>query len=334
MRKILFSLVVSILLFLTAQASPPGCKASPGTTAKIIATAMKTIYNVFPIRIAGIKVLDFKGLEDVDPVKSPICVCWMGTPPIPRIGIPVSLWEPVRILETVKMPYCSPFTGMYLPIGINAQNLGGGATQNEGNQHISGAQVHYMIFPVWTVLELFLDFICLEHTGFDIAYLSELDPLWQDEILTAVIEPEAVVFANPVTQFACMVDATTSTIGFPLDPLFWCMGSWGSSYPLAGFSESTDYIEANAAIAAKMIYKLHRQGILWGSIGKQGLCGKYPMPIWRKSQYSLLLLHPIPDIIREPIGRSGMIWDWAKNYPLSGDNFVWMLYRKRDCCAF
>ena len=334
MKRLLVALLFLSILIEKSFGAPPGCQASPATTAKITVTAIKTLYNVFPIRIAGIKVLDWKGLEDVDPIKSPICICFMGTPPIPRIGIPVSLWEPVRIIETVKIPYCSPFTGMYLPIGINAQNLGGKASQNTENSEVAKQNVHYMIFPVWTVLELFLDFICLEHTGFDIAYLSELDPLWQDELLTAVIEPEAIVFSNPITQLACMVDATTSTIGFPLDPLFWCMGSWGSAYPLAGFTQNKDFTEANAAVAAKMIYKLHRQGILWGSIGKQGLCGKYPMPIWRKSQYSLLLLHPIPDIIREPIGRSGMIWDWAKNYPLSGDNFVWMLYRKRDCCAF
>jgi hypothetical protein len=31
----------------------------------------------------------------------------------------------------------------------------------------------------------------------DILYITEIDPLWQDSELTAIINPEAVLFANP-----------------------------------------------------------------------------------------------------------------------------------------
>ncbi|XLF14118.1 TraU family protein [Klebsiella pneumoniae] len=39
---------------------------------------------------------------------------------------------------------------------------------------------------------------CLEGGDMDIAYLSEIDPTWVDSSLTTILNPEAILFANPI----------------------------------------------------------------------------------------------------------------------------------------
>ena len=80
MKRLLVALLFLSILIEKSFGAPPGCQASPATTAKITVTAIKTLYNVFPIRIAGIEVLDWKGLEDVDPIKSQSVFALWGLP--------------------------------------------------------------------------------------------------------------------------------------------------------------------------------------------------------------------------------------------------------------
>ncbi|WP_408642758.1 TraU family protein, partial [Acinetobacter baumannii] len=75
---------------------------------------------------------------------------------------------------------------------------------------------------------------CLEGGDMDIAYLSEIDPTWVDSSLTTILNPEAILFANPIAQGACAADALASAFHMPLDVLFRCGGSHGSLYPLNG----------------------------------------------------------------------------------------------------
>ncbi|WP_181664457.1 TraU family protein, partial [Escherichia coli] len=68
---------------------------------------------------------------------------------------------------------------------------------------------------------------------------SEIDPTWTDSSLTTILNPEAVIFANPIAQGACAADAIASAFNMPLDVLFWCAGSQGSMYPFNGWVRET-----------------------------------------------------------------------------------------------
>lgn len=46
------------------------------------------------------------------------------------------------------------------------------------------------------MLQAVLDNGCLENLGFDVAYLTELDPLWNDDELTRILNPDVYLFAN------------------------------------------------------------------------------------------------------------------------------------------
>ena len=82
-----------------------------------------------------------------------------------------------------------------------------------------------------------------------------------------------------------------------------------------------------------MIYKLHRELILWGSVGSQGLCGNYPMPIWKKTAYRLQPVLPEATAEAIVVGETGISWDSMKNPPNSFNNYSLVLFKKRDCCA-
>ncbi|NMV20790.1 conjugal transfer protein TraU, partial [Vibrio parahaemolyticus] len=90
--------------------------------------------------------------------------------------------------------------------------------------------------PLLVMLDLFMDGNCNAdgYMDFDLMYLSELDPTWLNDELAFFTQPEAAAVANPLAISACTADAASSTLGKPIDQLFWCAGSWGHLYPLSG----------------------------------------------------------------------------------------------------
>lgn len=341
LKKILISFFISAIFYSNASAAAgtpaavAACSAATkGATSaiQILTSTITTIYNILPIKIAGVSITPSMGLEDIAGKSAPICMCMT---PFPRIGIPFELWEPNALIDVSSIPNCVPTLGMSLPIGVVAgssfQEINKDNTQNKESY-----QITYIKYPLFKMLSLFLDILCLDLDGsIDIAYLSTIDPLWQNDMWSIVVNPDAFLFANPIAQFACIPDSVTSQVGFPLDPLYWCFGSWNQTFPLTKSTSGVSSPEAAMAIAAKTLFKLHRQFMLWGSIGDLGLCGKYPMPIMRKSQYMMYPVYPLmTHPFRIPIGRTGMIWSPGQDVPVVNSH-VWsiMTYKKRNCCA-
>src|SRR3546814_17824797 len=86
-----------------------------------------------------------------------------------------------------------------------------------------------------------------------------------------------------------------STGKLPLDPLFWCAGCLGPMYPMNGnISGHIGHVQSSRLALSRFAFKLHRQGIAWGTMGKKGLCGKYIMPIMKKQQYRFQATVPSP----------------------------------------
>ena len=290
--------------------------------------------GIFPVKIGGVELVGSDIDSPPDNISSPICVC--GSP-VPKIGITASFWEPARLVETVKDPYCFPLIGAQLS-NPKPGFLGGGKEGlGEDLPPETFQQAHWYIFPVWGILDLFADVPCLEKAPFDIAYMTEIDPLWNSDISSFILDPEALLFGNPAAQLACIADSVASNAGYPNDPLFWCMGSWGSAYPLTGHIASDDYVQANAGLGARMIYKLSRETLTWDP--GINVCGPTLTPIWVKSHYRMQIAKPVRGSIITPIGRSSLIWGGGKNPPWGSvsngpDDFLWMIFRKVSCCIF
>lgn len=289
---------------------------------------------LFPITIGGMRVSSSG--EDTGNPRTFMCTC---RTPVPRVGIPISFWEPVRLVDVTRTPYCMVNLG-----GISLQERGAqgrGSVQN--GQGASTARlrhsfyhVHWYVYPVLYWLELLTDFVCMEKGQLDVAYLTELDPLWNDDEIAFILNPEAVLFANPLAQGACAADCTAASIGFPQDGLFWCGGCQGSIYPFTGsVTAHVGGVQASMLLVQRMIAKLHREGLLWGTMGKDGWCDRYPMPVLKKTQYKMQMIYPIPSTSSGacyPLGRSDSLWASSKEYPYQGEDFGYLIWRKRNCC--
>ena len=340
LKKILISLLIGFSVSYAGAITSAQCKVATkgfSSAVEIATKSITTIYNVFPIRIGNVPLFKFPNLEDHSELSSmPVCFCIKPPSPIPIPGVKISLWEPIALVETTALPLCTPTFGMSIPLNIGIGTSSIGSVDTESIHTLNTYQAHYIKYPVFKLLNMFMDFVCLQIDGsIDIGYLTEIDPVWQNDSWSAILNPEVFLVSNVIAQFACIADAIASSMGFPLDPLWWCFGSWGSAFPLTQNVEGTTNVEAAANITAKLLMKLHRQLMLWGSVGEAGLCYKYPMPVMRKSQYGIFPIYPIGFPYRIPVGRTGFLWDEGQDMPVINlHTWVWSVYRKRDCCAF
>ena len=246
---------------------------------------------LFPISIGPIRMGSAAGAPDTPNPSSPICFC--GSP-IPRIGLSLGVWEPARLMDVSRKPWCFPnLGGLTIDPGLPAAR---GKTGSSGGDGAQGSvwHAHYYVYPLLSWIGALLDLGCLEGGSLDIAWTSELDPAWLDDELSFLLNPEAALFANLPAQAACAADCAAASAGLPLDPMFWCAGCQGGMYPLTGnVAAHVGGVQASLLAAQRLVYRLHRAGIAWGTSGPAALCGRYPMPVMKKSQYRWQMTQPV-----------------------------------------
>ena len=216
---------------------------------------------------------------------------------------------------------------------------GRGRTGSSGGDGATGSvwHAHYYVYPLLSWIGALLDLGCLEGGSLDIAWTSELDPAWLDDELSFLLSPEAALFANLPAQAVCAADCAAASAGLPQDGLFWCAGCQGGMYPLTGnVAAHVGGVQASLLAAQRLVYRLHRAGVAWGTSGSSALCEKYPMPVMKKSQYRWQMTQPVPATTPRtgcnPTGRSSALWETLRELPVSGESFGYLLWRKRNCC--
>ncbi len=288
---------------------------------------------VFPISIGPAKItLDQQDAGDDPPL---ICTCPAPPPLFIRYGIGIGYWEPARVAEVVRTPWCSPTLNGTVLADYEAPR-GAHAGNSDGERH-AFYHVHWFTYPLLSWIgAAFTSAVCGVEDSFDLAYVTELDPLWDDDELSFLINPEAVLFANPIAQAACIADTVAATVGFGLDPLFWCSGSQGSVYPISGSSaHHVGGVDTSLLMTHRMAFKLHRQGIGQDTSTTGAMCGSQLQPILRKNQYKTHMLYPVrTNNGSVPFGRPSAIWAAGREYPYEGEDFSHLVWRKRLCCAF
>ena len=328
-----FLAAVGVLCATPAWAGTPG-----SCTGKFVNPITDVCWScMFPLSVGILKIWP-SSRPDTDNPALPVCAC--GSP-VPRIGIAVGFWEPVRLVDVTMKPWCFVnLAGTTIKPGFDiGHGTYGGTSMSGGNAQMTAKwNVHWYVYPLLYWMEIATDFLCLEQSSFDIAYVTEIDPLWQDDTLTTLINPEAAVFANPIAQVACAGDCIAATTKKPLDALFWCAGCQGSFYPLNGnVSAHMNPIQSSRLVADRMAYKLHRELLAWGTMGSKGLCGKYAMPIMRKQQYRFQMVNPTPMVSGRyacpTIGSSDLKPGSGRTFPVVGEDIGYLVWRKRNCCA-
>jgi len=279
---------------------------------------------------------------------SPVCMCMKslvpGAPPLPTPGITLGFWEPTRMVDITRTPYCM--------VGLGGLQLATSSSEKVGSYHKSKGKLvkhnsfyylHYYVYPLIYWLELITDLICLEQTTFDLAYLSELDPTWNDEKLQNLLNPEGFLFGNPLVQAACAIDCVKATVDIASDNMFWCSGCWGNMYPWGGRNaDHVGGVQNSSLLTTRILAKMHRVGLEKSTSTTDAsfdgkICRKETQLKIKKSQYKLQMVYPSStkgQIGCWPVGMSDMLYSSFKEYPHDGQDWSYVIWRKRNCCAF
>jgi conjugal transfer pilus assembly protein TraU len=295
---------------------------------------------IFPIMIGGVAL---GGSADRAPdgraESQFLCLCEDGGPMGISIGTPVALWEPARLVELTRLPYCSPTLGGIRLQITNSRLLGGASQAEHDDSDTMFYNYHYFAFPLLIILELLTMAECNAdgYVDFDLMYLSELDPTWNDDELAFYTAPEVALFANPFAQMACIADAALGLAGQTMDTLFWCAGNWGGLYPFTGHVIQSDpgssRVLATSLAAARAIAALHRRGLAWKTMGEDALCGAYLFPTIPKTQYRLEMFFPVAESNdNHAIGETPFRWGEWRNIP-GYEDYVYLVWRWKDCCV-
>ena len=282
--------------------------------------------------------------RDTKNPSSPLCACSRGGQPIPIPGITLGFWEPARMIDVTRSKFC--MVGLGINLGSNNSVSMGTYNRAHGKgriAHNSFYHLHYYVYPLIYWLELITDLICLEQATFDVAYLSELDPMWNDEKIQTLLNPEAFLFGNPAAQAACVLDCVSSTVDMPRDELFWCSGCWGNIYPFSGANaDHVGGVQNSSLLSSRILAKMHRVGLAKSTSTSSAsingaICKKQTALKIKKSQYKLQMVYPKSTrgaIGCWPVGMSDMLYSSFREYPWDGQDWSYVIWRKRNCCVF
>jgi conjugal transfer pilus assembly protein TraU len=321
--------LASAILLGAAQAADAAC------STRFINPITDICWNcMFPISIGSVR-MGGGGTADTPNPVIPVCIC-PGLPP--PTGLSVGVWEPARLADVASEAGCFVNMGVEMNLGLFAS---GASTYRQGGAQTEGSfwHAHYYYFPVVALMGQIVDGACMSGGGFDVAYMSEFDPLWYDADLNMLIQPEAVLFASPLGNLACAADCVAASVDLPLDPLFWCAGCQGSIFPIAGDVQAHDGgIQAANLIASRVVYRMHRLGLASQTASTTlPHCVNYPGFMVQKSAYRFQLTRPNAVVGASqgalPYGRTTRIMEIGREYPVKGESFGWLAWRKQNCCA-
>ena len=285
---------------------------------------------LFPLSIGRGQVVN-SHLPDTDNASSPIGVCPMTVGS--RVGLNIGYWEPMALVDVTDTPYCL--------VNLGGHRLPLGAQSRRGGRHVVGISqthaffhVHWYKYPLIAWLNLITNAGCQQGGDFDIAYLTELDPTWNDSEMSFVLNPEATLFGNPLAASACAADSLSSSLrNQPMDSLFWCAGAQGSHYPLTGHVNAPlSPVQTALLLAERMNYKLHRDPPLITDSSSKSPCRELHLPVLPKSRYRYEMVNQVADGKHcYPSGHTTLDWETNKIKPHTPDQYGFLVWRKRNC---
>jgi conjugal transfer pilus assembly protein TraU len=277
--------------------------------------------------------ISFGSVPD-DAVSNPFCVCDDGV--IPKPGISLGFWVPARLEELVRTPGClMSLNGAQ--VDLNDRLMGTrGIAADPDHSDLLFYNYHEYAFPLLEMLSLFLNTNCVTdgYTSMDVTFMSEVDPTWNYDELSFFEEPESALVANPVALASCAIEAASATAGHPIDSMFWCAGSWGHLYPLAGNEAADGSMARQTSVEmTRVLAILHRRGLAWRTMGSDVQCKAQLDPMIPKSQYKMSMFFPLAEANgAHVIGQSDYTWGAWRHIPGTGEDAVYLIFRWQDCC--
>ncbi len=284
---------------------------------------------LFPLSIGHGQVVSHH-LPDTENAANPIGMC--PTKVGIRVGLNIGYWEPMAMVDVTDSPYCLVnLGGTQLPLGMKTRR--GGKQVIQPGESNAFYHVHWYKYPLIAWLNVMTSSECHQGGDFDIAYLTELDPTWNDSEMAFVLNPEAVLFGNPIAASACAADSLSSSLrAKPIDNLFWCAGAQGSFYPLTGHVNAPfSPVQVALLLTERMNYKLHREQLITDSNPKDA-CKTHRLSVLPKSRYRYEMVNQVADGKHcYPSGYTTLAWETDKMKPHTPNQYGFLVWRKRNC---
>jgi len=275
---------------------------------------------------------------------------------IPVPGFSVGFSQPDQVMEVSTIPYCSPTLGGvqladdYTHVGNSIGEKGADIVQDDGTDTASQEQpmvqyhYNYLSSPVLKMMQVLAISECDKSPGvvdLDIMFMSPLTLEWYDDLMSFIINPDAVAFANPVGQALCIYDcAKIMATGKGSEKLWNCAGCDGSLYPLTGniTGAFANPIQAASLVTQRAIAKAHRLGLSPQTMGKGAMCKYLYNPTIPKSQYKMQMAFPVAETegtCCHPLGENHLKYGLGRMAPGAGKDttFVYNIFRWTDCCV-
>ncbi|MYM92708.1 TraU family protein [Duganella vulcania] len=257
---------------------------------------------------------------------------------VPMPGFTVGGWLPTRLVEVVRMPWCSTVLGKTL---INNPRLLGGhkSVENDNSDKIY-YNTHYIAFPIAYILQMLVDHTCNQGDYGTLAFVtfSEVDPTKQSDELAMWFNPMSVIFSQPAAFLAGMADCAASTAGYPMSSLPGCMGCLGMLTPGSNnVSSKQSPPQYTALLAGRELMTAHLRGFARKTYGSSDAqCGGVIWPIIPKEQYRISQFYPVPQAAKpccDAFGQTQMFSREFRNIPAVGEDFMYVIFQYTECCA-
>lgn len=279
-------------------------------SSKVIGSAMITDVcweGLFPMYIARVRLAGKSKYAPSGANTNRLCGCGgdLSKGELPTAGATLGMFWPKYLLTVTKKPYCFPeLNGLEMAselglvsrfnIGNQDQSLGTG----EDDSNMSSWTWHLASFPLTHIMETFTDFTC-DRSGYityDLIWISETLPHHYDPSLASLLIPETALFASPLALPFLAVDCVASSLGEPIDNLFFTAGCWGKMYPLtANTGSNPNKVESKSLMATRAFYFLSRIGVTERTMGKDTVCKPQKMPFLKRSQYRFQQMWPMTE---------------------------------------
>lgn len=335
----------SVLGLPAAADTSPHCPASNMLAGGLLSNVCWAC--IFPIRFAGLDIfssplaaggeragfqLSSRPSVPAKATDKKVCVCDDG--PLPTVGIPIGMWMPVALYETTYVPGCSTTLGGTV-VGVSDPLYLG--TEGDPEQDLSQQSfnhVHTFSYPAVLLLELFTR--CNRaYQDIDILYMSEIDPMWNDPFISAYGNPMTVFGSSIAATASCAADATASSMGRPIDKLFWCGGSWSTTLgPYTGFEHNMGPVQFTSANNLQLLAMNHARGFERSTVGSDAMCQPQYEPMIQKSHYRWQVAWPRAEGRRNHAsGETILRWGYGRTVPGLADTPVYLQWKWTDCCT-
>ena len=287
-----------------------------------------------------IQTLDWNFFADTFEWKNKLCSCQVEDTNLQQAGFEISFFEPIALIDISATPWQFPSIGISLSKSLGRKQ---GSTRNSGAMTSAFRYTHFIIYPIFSVINLVTDYICFERLSvLTFGFMAEVNPAHNNDYIAAFLNPHKLLFA--LATPACILDCAASTIDDSMNSLYFCAGCWQPLSTNTGWTDGGQPLTEAGTLAVRLLDNMHSTYSLSKSSNasfsslttnaslKNSMCNETYFPLVLKTQYKLQQAYPVT-WDATTIGAMRISWADFKMGNDKGEDITFWLWRKRDQCA-